>query len=97
MLGMERGLPTVTTPHGTTGYRIDAQTHESGSQGVLVAPHTDPHAFSKAVTRLLQNSTLWHVASKGALEHVRTHFSGNRLQDDLEQLLSAAAAYRKQQ
>ena len=22
MLGLERGLPTVTTPHGTTGYEI---------------------------------------------------------------------------
>ena len=25
MLGMERGVPTVTTPHGTTGYLIDAE------------------------------------------------------------------------
>lgn len=58
MLGLERGLPTVTTPHGTTGYNI---TDWGGNQGVLVAEHTAPAQFAAAMAMLVSTESRWTI------------------------------------
>jgi glycosyltransferase involved in cell wall biosynthesis len=94
MLGLERGLPGVTTPHGVTGYNISR--HTKGDEGVLIARDGDPAGFADAVAAFVGDSALWHRASQGAKEHAHTQFSGEALQQDLEALLRRAALHRSQ-
>lgn len=90
MLGLESGLPTVTTTHGTTGYNI---TRTDGTQGIFTG---DAHAaFAEEVIKLLTDDALWVAAARGGLEHAWGMFGPERQRDDVKILMDAAAQYRR--
>jgi hypothetical protein len=60
-----------------------------------VAEHTNAEGFAEAIARLTRDQHLWDTASKGAILHVARHFSGPRLEEDVRDLLLAAAKHRK--
>ena len=60
-----------------------------------VAEHTNAEGFADAIARLTRDQQLWDTASKGATLHVARHFSGPRLEEDVRDLLLAAAKHRK--
>lgn len=91
MLGLENGVPSVTTPHGIRGYNITAH---DGTQGVLVAPPGDPRLFAEQVHRLIVDRELWRVASRGGPKHVAEHFSTDMQREDVMRLLEAAKEHR---
>ena len=91
MLGLENGVPSVTTPHGARGYNITAL---DGTQGVLLAPPHDPRLFADQVHRLIVDRDLWDVASRGGAMHVGEQFSTDLQREDVMRLLQYAKEHR---
>jgi glycosyltransferase involved in cell wall biosynthesis len=92
MLGLENGVPSVTTPHGIRGYNI---TVLDGTQGVLLAPPDDPRLFAEQVHRLILDRDLWEVASRGGARHVGEQFSTDLQREDVLRLLRLAKEHRE--
>jgi glycosyltransferase involved in cell wall biosynthesis len=75
---MAAGLPVVATQVGGTPEIV-----EDGVTGLLVPPR-DTSALAQAVIRLLENPALAKRLALAGQEHVRTHFSFDRLISELD-------------
>jgi glycosyltransferase involved in cell wall biosynthesis len=73
---MARGLPAVITFCGPEEPVVDGETG-------LCAPPSDPQGLAKVLRRLLADAELRERLGRGAARHCRSHFSIQRVVDDL--------------
>jgi GT2 family glycosyltransferase/SAM-dependent methyltransferase/glycosyltransferase involved in cell wall biosynthesis len=80
---MSYGVPVVATPIAIEGMSL------SNEVDVLIASPDDPESFARQICRVYQDDELWTRLSKGGLENIRRHFSTERAQEALSQLLES--------
>jgi GT2 family glycosyltransferase/glycosyltransferase involved in cell wall biosynthesis/Tfp pilus assembly protein PilF len=83
---LAHGLPVVTTSVGAEGMGL-----ERGDHGALVAD--DPEAFAARVAALYADRELWNQVSAQGRRHIETHFTPQRIAQNLSILLDWSASF----